>query len=478
MESKKTYQPIYYNGVTETGMFRVGGQQLAWRGNVSGTVLGLTTPAIELVEFTSVSKDYYAMHITSTKEGLKYFSLYGFKESDVQGLQKYFDSQETVHKIGVQSFTSFTHGDMKLTDGAVIMTTGKGENLKSFASFPINDLEGIHRIRADLIFTFNEKNRTSPGDVALEGCTIGCEGWKRRRELAEADLNNKEKNAAADAEVQVRKEQLKEQAETLVKGMEARLWEIKPKLKKEKQVIASQFLTGLDDVMCLLPRARFNLNFYADRLIFAGKSTTLTMTHSQLRVIYHVVLDAYDILLLCCQTPITVGKKEYTHVIVQIIHGAMKLMEFKKNYNERLQAVSINCLPKAESETQVEVKDKMDILLPKVFQFCFPKHPFVVPLEMPPFEGSYGVDNGKICPMPLALLFVHKPFLEIKYHDMQKVLILQPATNSAARYFSFLITMHPNQRRNKSYEFTNCSKGDIPAFTEFLQSKKVTVRFD
>lgn len=464
------YDGIYYNQSRASGQMRMSESGLGWKS--SATVSGkpqepVLLPADELVsaQWTRGARGW--MLRLSQKSGTV-VQFDGFEGSDFERLKNALsntldlplDPREHSTRGWNWGHTEFEKGELTFNIGgrpavevpydqvANANVIGKSEVAVEFA------LEGA-------------SERSQAGDELVElrfyvPGTVGTEEVKEALKVDETEL----------------KEEVKEELGVETKDIEYNAADVFCQELKDKVnlgYVKGDELVGVEDILFLTPRGRYDMDLCGDSFRLRGKSYDYKVRYTTIQRIFVLPKsdELHNLVILQLDPPLSQGQTRYPFLVMQFARDEVLQVdlnveeeEFQQKYADRLEKTY-------DDPGFRVVSNLLKGLAQRKITFT---GSFVSAHNQPCIECSYKAASGSLYILEKAFLFISRAPVYIPFTDVNEV-VFSRVGGAVASSRTFDLTINLKNRQGH-YSFSSIEREEQYSIETYMSSKTIKVTND
>ncbi|TPX47382.1 hypothetical protein SeMB42_g03342 [Synchytrium endobioticum] len=318
--------------------------------------------------------------------------------------------------------------------------------------------------------TLTEIRYYVPGNAAASQVTG--EGTKRRFKDRDESRAAAERNRdREDGEVNSSDEEeyLNEEGEAVAA---ARMLYETIKQNVDASALQGDSLIAFRELLCLYPRGRLDIDFYADFFRLRGKSNDYKIQYPAVKRLFMLRRDLFDLLVIPLDPPIHQGQTLYYFLVFQIhstdddwhtIDAKPTQDEITEKYTGRLKKNYEGRLSDIVGDVFQGMTNKRLIGADETFRSADGSNRSI--------KCSLKASESYLFPLSKYFLFVPKPPTFIPHDDIARVFFLRIDRASTSRTFEIKF----NMRAGQEYHFSNIAKEEYQPLAQYCKAKGLNV---
>eukprot|EP00211_Chloroparvula_japonica_P003182 CAMPEP_0119150820 /NCGR_PEP_ID=MMETSP1310-20130426/45420_1 /TAXON_ID=464262 /ORGANISM="Genus nov. species nov., Strain RCC2339" /LENGTH=534 /DNA_ID=CAMNT_0007143045 /DNA_START=40 /DNA_END=1641 /DNA_ORIENTATION=+ len=440
MTTARSFQPIQLGGKagsTAPGILKISEFGLGWKSSASGQKLGVEKQELKKAYWVN-SGDSFQLRV-EIKGGAMY-KFDGFQDEDYDALKEFFANVFKIPFSEVElSNKGWNWGDLDLQRASLCYKVDRKEAF----DVPMSDIAQCTANRHEVAVQFHQYDNitTDDNDILMEMRLFVS---PTNQELQ--GLNPAGKSAADNLK------------DLVVK-------------KADINAGVGQGLLMLEQVPCLAPRGRYNVEFSTKFLKMYGGTNQFKIQYSNITRLFNLPRPdgRHNDVVVSVSPPLRSGHTPYSNIVFHFPHDSET--EAKINMSEE------ELLEKYDGKLEKEFKEPTHRLVSRMFK-VLTNQSIVVPGRFESANNekcircSLKANDGLLYPLEKGFVFLHKPATYIAYRDIEKLGFDRAETAAVStRNFDIEVFL----KSGGTQKFQNIHKPEYSKIFNFLSAKNIRI---
>ncbi|KAG2184674.1 hypothetical protein INT43_000587 [Umbelopsis isabellina] len=245
------------------------------------------------------------------------------------------------------------------------------------------------------------------------------------------------------------------------------------KSKLELGQLTSENIVQFQEVLCLTPRGRYNIDMFQDFLRLRGKSYDYKIMYSSIIKLFLLLKpdEVHVMFVIGLDPPLRQGQTKYPFLVFQFVRD--EEIDVDLNIDEE------TLKERYEGKLQKSYDAPTYEIVSTVFRSLTGRK-VTVPSNFRSHHGSHGIkssmkaNEGYLYPLDKCFLFIPKPPTFIPHSEIGVVTFsrVSATTGGSSRTFDMKFSM----KTGHDYQFSSINREEYANLEEFIKSKKIKVK--
>ncbi|GAB5586132.1 FACT complex subunit [Umbelopsis nana] len=245
------------------------------------------------------------------------------------------------------------------------------------------------------------------------------------------------------------------------------------KSKLELGQLTSENIVQFQEVLCLTPRGRYNIDMFQDFLRLRGKSYDYKIMYSSIIKLFLLLKpdEVHVMFVIGLDPPLRQGQTKYPFLVFQFVRD--EEIDVDLNIDEE------TLKEKYDGKLQKTYDAPTYEIVSTVFR-ALTGRKVTVPSNFRSHHGSLGIkssmkaNEGYLYPLEKCFLFIPKPPTFIPHSEIGVVTFsrVSASTGGSSRTFDMKFSM----KTGHDYQFSSINREEYANLEEFIKSKKIKMK--